>query len=68
VALAVSLDIVNAFNSIPWDKIVTALEALRGSRLPRSAGSTRWRHAERKRTDRFVHFNSYLVEKVSEGT
>lgn len=26
VALAVSLDIVNAINSIPWDKIVTALE------------------------------------------
>jgi hypothetical protein len=64
----VSLDIVNAFNFIPWDKIVAALEALRGSRLPRSAGSTRWRHAERTRTDRSMHFNRYLVEKVSEGT
>ena len=26
VALAVSLDIVNAFKSLPWDKIVVALE------------------------------------------
>jgi hypothetical protein len=60
VALAVSLDVTNAFSTIPWDGIMEALERFRVSpylvRLIRSYLNDRWiaypgRNGEEKRPD-----------------